>query len=353
MAIIMPIMASVVLVIIFFFFYAFYVLLVLLVISTLVSTYTIISPYAKQAFSHFREEPLSINIPIFGSVGIHNLVSLSVGVCVIVLWLVTNFWFVVNFIGVCIGITAISLLRIQSLKVSTILLVLFFIYDIFWVFLSDKIFKKNVMVSVATSMTSQSISLPMLLQFPVMLSENWTSYSVLAVPSDVLSFIFRWFMLNEHGLGQRSRLMVGMGDIVLPGIVLNFLYRFDHRHNLSTMKGFFLIGFIGYIVGVEITQVFLLILQRAEPALLFIVPCVLIPVFIAGKLRNYLKELWNGISYQNPQNQEAFELQGRNEEDYHLPKDSDSHQINLEESEIRNTEEDEEQLIVKSSEETR
>lgn len=50
--------------------------------------------------------------------------------------------------GLCV--TFIALIRLPSLKVSTLLLTGLLLYDVFWVFCSSYIFTTNVMVKVAT-----------------------------------------------------------------------------------------------------------------------------------------------------------------------------------------------------------
>lgn len=50
--------------------------------------------------------------------------------------------------GLCV--TFIALIRLPSLKVSTLLLTGLLLYDVFWVFFSSYIFTTNVMVKVAT-----------------------------------------------------------------------------------------------------------------------------------------------------------------------------------------------------------
>lgn len=50
--------------------------------------------------------------------------------------------------GLCVAF--IALVRLPSLKVSTLLLTGLLIYDVFWVFFSSYIFNSNVMVKVAT-----------------------------------------------------------------------------------------------------------------------------------------------------------------------------------------------------------
>lgn len=71
-------------------------------------------------------------------------------------------------LAVTLAVTALSTLRIPSLKVATVVLWLFFLYDIFWVFLSQYIFKKNVMVTVATQLPT----LPMVLTLPRVLTDG-------------------------------------------------------------------------------------------------------------------------------------------------------------------------------------
>ena len=62
------------------------------------------------------------------------------------------FWITQDVMGACISILFLSLLKLNSIKVATILLVAVFIYDIFFVFISPYVFNgDNVMVTVATS----------------------------------------------------------------------------------------------------------------------------------------------------------------------------------------------------------
>ena len=68
----------------------------------------------------------------------------------VVTWILTSHWLVLDILGVCITVSVISLVRLPSLKVATIVLVALFFYDIFWVFFSARFFGANVMVTVAT-----------------------------------------------------------------------------------------------------------------------------------------------------------------------------------------------------------
>jgi hypothetical protein len=48
-------------------------------------------------------------------------------------------------LALCLGVTAMAFLRLPNLMIASVVLWLFFFYDIFWVFLSAQFFGKNVM----------------------------------------------------------------------------------------------------------------------------------------------------------------------------------------------------------------
>jgi len=81
----------------------------------------------------------------------------------------------------------------------------------------------------------------------------------------------------------------------LPGLFLCFLYRFDHFNNISFKNGYFLRGWIGYAVGLFVTFIMLIFLERGQPALLYLVPGTMLPTVFFGWRRNQLSDLWNGL----------------------------------------------------------
>lgn len=68
---------------------------------------------------------------------------------IVLCWIIRGGSLFNNIIGICITISALSLMRAQSLKVIVVAFCLLFFYDIFWVFFSESFFGKNVMVTVA------------------------------------------------------------------------------------------------------------------------------------------------------------------------------------------------------------
>ncbi|KAI3386668.1 hypothetical protein SNEBB_007766 [Seison nebaliae] len=221
-------------------------------------------------------------------------------------------WIANNIFGLALAINSIEILHIDRLLPGIILLSGLFLYDIFWVF------GTNVMVSVAVQFKA-----PIKLIFP----------------QDIL----------EKGLNAENLAMLGLGDIVVPGIFIALLLRYDvsklvskirkkengHRKknfnnnnytdnnngNKNTAclerdllyktiinddkdldnddafnegsKLYFYTTLAAYILALCITVIVMTIFKHAQPALLYIVPlCLIIPLGMAifqGEAKKMLK----------------------------------------------------------------
>jgi len=302
-AILLPVFASVVLIVLFLVLgYAYWVLLALMSFSALLCSYLILAPFVDQLLQLVTKKPIYFKLPnLSWRIPLYTPFTLLLNISILVLWYTTHSWIVVNGLGIMLAMAGVSFIKIPNLKISLVLLTLFFFYDIFWVFISPFIFKKSVMVTVARDVTSKKIPLPMLIQVPSLLDMDWNIFNTPLPPSPGLSLLHYWYetfqvrhFLNSVGYGQPAALMVGLGDIVLPGSFLCFLYRFDLAKKLRMLRGYFLPAMIGYTLGLQLTVISLLTLQKGEPALLFIVPSILLPTIIIAWKRGHLKDMWNG-----------------------------------------------------------
>ena len=62
------------------------------------------------------------------------------------------YWVTQNVMGACICISFLSVIKLNSIKVATVLLLAAFVYDIFFVFITPYLFDgESIMISVATS----------------------------------------------------------------------------------------------------------------------------------------------------------------------------------------------------------
>uniref|UniRef100_I3KBM7 Histocompatibility (minor) 13 n=1 Tax=Oreochromis niloticus TaxID=8128 RepID=I3KBM7_ORENI len=173
-----------------------------------------------------------------------NLVCLLISSVVGVWYLLKKHWIANNLFGLAFALNGVELLHLNNVSTGCILLGGLFIYDVFWVF------GTNVMVTVA-----KSFEAPIKLVFP----------------QDLL----------EKGLEASNFAMLGLGDIVIPGIFIALLLRFDVSLNKNS-RTYFYSSFLAYIFGLGLTIFVMHTFKHAQPALLYLVPaCVGFPVIIA------------------------------------------------------------------------
>jgi len=174
-----------------------------------------------------------------------DLVALAVSAAAGVWYFVQKHWLANNLLGMAFAINGVELLHLNKVATGCILLGGLFFYDIFWVF------GTNVMVTVA-----KSFDAPIKLVFP----------------QDLL----------ENGLAAKNMAMLGLGDIVIPGIFVALLLRYDY----SLKRGshfYFWTTFLAYISGLVMTIVVMHFWKHAQPALLYLVPaCLGAPILMAA-----------------------------------------------------------------------
>ncbi|XP_026279238.1 minor histocompatibility antigen H13 isoform X2 [Frankliniella occidentalis] len=174
----------------------------------------------------------------------HDIVSL---ICCSIFgawYLWKKHWVANNLFGIAFAISGVEMLHLNNIVTGCILLCGLFVYDIFWVF------GTNVMVTVANSFEA-----PIKLVFP----------------QDLL----------EKGLSASNFAMLGLGDIVIPGIFVALLLRFDHSLNRNT-RTYFYSTLFAYLMGLLATIFVMHVFKHAQPALLYLVPaCISVPVGVA------------------------------------------------------------------------
>lgn len=223
-----------------------------------------------------------------------RFLSYGLSIIVAISWTVTRHWALHNLFAMAFCIQGIRIVSVGSFKIAVILLSGLFVYDVFWVFGTE------VMVSVA-----KSFEAPAKLIFPV-----------------------------SHNPWRQS--ILGLGDIVIPGILIAMILRFDYHLNeerLKQLQGssqtpaadasqseeeeenqltaaapftihahfckyYFFCNLIAYELGLITTGIVMLVFQHAQPALLYLVPFCLfglyIPASVAGQLSavcTYTEEL--------------------------------------------------------------
>ncbi|XP_078274926.1 minor histocompatibility antigen H13 isoform X2 [Rhinoraja longicauda] len=173
-----------------------------------------------------------------------DLICLGFSSVVGVWYLLKKHWIANNLFGLAFALNGVELLHLNNVSTGCILLGGLFVYDVFWVF------GTNVMVTVA-----KSFEAPIKLVFP----------------QDLL----------EKGLAANNFAMLGLGDIVIPGIFIALLLRFDVSLKKNS-RTYFYTSFLAYILGLGLTIYVMHTFKHAQPALLYLVPaCIGLPVIVA------------------------------------------------------------------------
>ena len=223
-------------------------------------------------------------------------------------------WYLTNLQGFAFSYTALQLMSPTTFATGSLILIALFFYDIYFVFYTP------MMITVAGK-----LDVPIKLVFP----------------------------RPEDESGKRSLAMLGLGDIVLPGIMIGLALRFDlymqylrkqtkkanttatipedptgkdadtikqpyrsvtghwgdrfwsagiprlsgrvdtSAYLPSFSKPYFTAAICGYVLGMIFTLVIMLVFKHGQPALLYLVPGVLGSLWLTAVIRGELTQMWD------------------------------------------------------------
>ena len=218
---------------------------------------------------YLSDEPSPIDALYLITFGFSGIIGVA--------YFMTKHFYLNNVYGIFFSIIGIETVMMGGTSIGFILLVLLFFYDIYWVFFT------KVMVTVAINLEG-----PIKLMFPKK---------------------FDWEVQKDFN-------MIGLGDIVIPGIYVAMMLRFDYLRMLEkltkegtelvkdsngdtvipfTLRGFstFICTFTGYCLGILATLIIMNVFQAAQPALLYLVPGVLLGSIFPALLRGEFSKYFN------------------------------------------------------------
>lgn len=180
-----------------------------------------------------------------------DLIGLALAAPVCALYWFWDNWVLYNCLALVAAVYMIDTIRIPSARTGVLLLLAYFAYDVYFVFFSAA------MVSVA-----KAIDIPAKLLWPRAPGEF--SLSAPSRPGDRFS-------------------MLGLGDIVIPGLFLALLARLDRR--FPDRVPLFWPAMLAYALAVAAAMGVLVFTQHAQPVLFYIVPFVTVTFFACLALR--------------------------------------------------------------------
>lgn len=239
----------------------------LLGVYTMASTF---SPAIAKLVPGTKKYGVAFKLPLVGDVDLRftpaEWVALVLSSVFARYYIKTKHFLMNNMLAISFCVQGIGKLSLGSYTTAAILLVGLFAYDIFWVFGTD------VMVSVA-----KSFDAPAKILFPQVFS-----------PED----------------GPSKFALLGLGDIVIPGVFVALLWRFDAMISHANPKTcafekfptpYFTSNILAYAAGLGMTVFVMFFFEAAQPALLYLVPACLLSSLGMAFFRKELKLL---LSYE-------------------------------------------------------
>eukprot|EP00794_Sanderia_malayensis_P013791 gene13791-15234_t len=291
-ALLLPLCASTGLLFTFFLFDSLQLLFTLMtaVLATVAFSFLLL-PLCQYVMSPCFNQSSKISLGVCGRFTSAEVTSLLLSAMIVLLWIVTGHWLLMDALAMAMCVAMIAFVRLPSLKVSVLLLFGLLVYDVFWVFFSEYLFKVNVMVKVAT----QPANNPMNILDGRVAQANGQGRELFPKLSLPGKLIFP----SSYRTGHYS--MLGLGDIVMPGLLLCFVLRFDnHKKRLNEDEkpsriSYFHCSLIGYFIGLVTATVASELSKSAQPALLYLVPFTMLPLITKAYIKGDLKLMW-----QNP-----------------------------------------------------
>ena len=199
---------------------------------------------------------------LIGTSTMASIIGTAIGFTLSLSWYFTHNWMLNNTLALILAITFLKTLRLTTLIPGLVLLSLLFFYDIFWVFLSPYFTStgQSVMMVVATG-----LDIPIKIVMPHLTSDYPTSACSL----------------------------LGLGDILIPGIFIAFLSRFGFE--VANTSLYFNVSLIAYSIALLACGACLWIFHAAQPALLYIVPALFIATGWLAQKRNEWEALKRGL----------------------------------------------------------
>lgn len=218
-----------------------------------------------------------------------DVALVAVSALLVGVYIVTKNWIISNMLALSLSLNAIALMSLDSFRTGAIMLGGLFVYDIFWVFATP------VMVSVA---------------------RNFDAPIKIVWPKNILEAI--WALQAREPLPKLQFTMLGLGDIVIPGIFVALALRYDQlvasqkKPSVSFTKSYtrftkpyFKATLAAYVGGLATTMGVMHFFKAAQPALLYLSPACTGAVFLTAALRGEFKQVWEWSDGEEEEKEEA------------------------------------------------
>ena len=201
----------------------------------------------------------TLEIDFLGSITMYFLLCLTLGMISFLLWICTNNWIICAFIAISISIETIRIFKFTSFKFILTLSLVIWIYDWYRVFTQDIFYNEH----------SRLINhFPNF--FPIYISFPQIRYTII-----------------------REYIPVPISNVIMPGILINFFFRFDK--NTNPYYYYFKLSSIGFLIGLLIKFIIFSYWHLFFPSLFIVLPFTIIPPLFLSYKREELAQMFEGF----------------------------------------------------------
>jgi len=188
-----------------------------------------------------------------------------------------------NFLGFSLVYHVSNGIRVTRFQACVYPCILLLIYDVFMVFITPYMTAGGMSVMESVARGTEGDDLPLVFKIPALFptTENVCS-------------------------GREVAGLLGFGDVVLPAILASYMVLVGFV--LGKPRQYIGATFLSYPVSLVVTIVSLYFMQVAQPALLYIVPIMMLAIVITAAASGDLKTLWNIDMMSYPRTLEARHL---------------------------------------------
>jgi signal peptide peptidase-like protein 2B len=265
---------------------------------------------------------------------ITDIVAILTSLSLVIVWYFNRHqcWYLQNLFGITLCFVFLKTMRLPKLSVGAWLLGLAFLYDIFFVFVTPLLFGRSVMVDVASGGPAAAS----MVGYPGLdYCERYPRTPICIDPEPLPMLLIFPRVLDW----RQGRAMLGLGDIVLPGLLLVFALRFDDSQQKQPCQGkrmsmrfnsdvaneeeeaqpwisktmmttmiitrpqsrYFVATSLGYAVGLALANMAVAWMHMGQPALMYLVPCTLGALIGCAHVAGDLHVMWHeGVDRPRP-----------------------------------------------------
>ncbi|CAG9467244.1 unnamed protein product [Pedinophyceae sp. YPF-701] len=231
-ALVFPVAASVALMVMFFLFRYVQSLIVLLMASVAAgATVFTLEPVLQYAAARSRRVADLIARPTLCGASVGSTLLATTAGLLVLSWMATGHWLLNDVICAFLGCMFISFVRLPNLRICALLFGGLFVYDVFWVFFSERIFGDNVMAKVATDAATNPLEQAAELTHWQWLIDHLAHHLDLPVKF-LVPLAAPQAAGDDDGdagkFGRRQFMLLGLGDVAIPGLLLSLGLVYDN-----------------------------------------------------------------------------------------------------------------------------